>query len=214
MLIPAKTFTISRVRCNSFDDGLTQSLLALTKSSTDGGWLQENPIPEGSAQYGTFQAITERNQKIISSILESPIDKSVSRADRHNLESLQNFWSSCTSEDTLDKAGSKPLLKVLDTVIKTWRGETVEPQLSLQDHSVEYDLSKKKKEDKKKWDPKTKRQRLTNALAFLHSRGTSARASQSFFLFFLAPSYSCRRGQASTLSSRLIPRVMSGRIPR
>ncbi|GAA5953284.1 hypothetical protein JCM3765_007462 [Sporobolomyces pararoseus] len=139
----------------------------------NGGWLAENPIPEGSAQYGTFQAITDRNQKIILSILESPIDKTLSKPDQHNLEHLQSFWSSCTSEETLDKAGAKPLERVLDTIISTWRGETVQPEFSIQAEGGAYEIEKKSKE-KKKWDPKTKRERLTNALTFLHSRGIDA----------------------------------------
>ncbi|GAA6014145.1 hypothetical protein JCM11491_004119 [Sporobolomyces phaffii] len=135
----------------------------------NGGWLAANPIPEGSAQYGTFQAISDRNDKIILSVLESPIDKSLSKADQHNLENLQNFWQSCTSEEALDKAGSKPLSKVLDTVIDTWRGETVQPEFSIQGEGG-FEIEKKDK----KWDPKTKRERLTNALTFLHSRGIDA----------------------------------------
>ncbi|GAA5903499.1 CCR4-NOT core ubiquitin-protein ligase subunit MOT2 [Sporobolomyces salmoneus] len=136
----------------------------------NGGWLADNPIPEGSAQYGTFQAISDRNQKIILSILESPIDKSLSKSDQHNLENLKNFWSSCNSEDTLDKAGSKPLFTELNTVIKIWRGETVQPEFSIQGQESDY----VSQGEKQKWDKKTQRQRLTNALAFLHSRGIDA----------------------------------------
>jgi endothelin-converting enzyme len=152
---------------SSFASSLTDHDLSI-----DGGWLSENPIPEGSAQYGTFQAISDRNSKIILQILEAPIDKSLSKSDQRNLENLQGFWSSCTSEDTLDKAGSKPLSKVLDTIIKTWRGETVQPEFNIQGSNSDYEIEKKSK-GKKKWDPKTKRERLTNALTFLHSRGSS-----------------------------------------
>ncbi|GAA5880490.1 hypothetical protein JCM16303_005402 [Sporobolomyces ruberrimus] len=137
----------------------------------NGGWLAENPIPEGTAQYGTFQAISDRNSKIILSILEQPIDKSLSKADQHNLENMKNFWTSCTAEETLDKVGAKPLLALVATVIDTWRGEDVRPELTLQEQGLGYEIAKK---DKKKWDPKTKRERLTNALTFLHSRSVEA----------------------------------------
>ncbi|GAA5935913.1 CCR4-NOT core ubiquitin-protein ligase subunit MOT2 [Sporobolomyces koalae] len=143
----------------------------------NGGWLSEHPIPEGSAQYGTFQAITDRNQKIILTLLESPVDKSLSQADQHNLHNLKNFYASCTAEDTLDKLGAKPLDRVLETVIDTWRGETVVPELNLQgqaEYEIEKKRSKKHGAGRPKWDPKTKQERLTNALTFLHSRGIDA----------------------------------------
>jgi len=99
------------------------------------------------------------------------------------LKNLQSFWSSCTSEDVIDKAGATPLLAILDTAIDTWRGETVQPEFTVQTGS-EYEIEKHKKKSKKeqkKWDPKTKIARLTNALTFLHSRGSSVSILSTLF---------------------------------
>ncbi|GAA6062373.1 hypothetical protein JCM10212_004219 [Sporobolomyces blumeae] len=144
----------------------------------NGGWLANHPIPQGQGSYGTFQEITDRNKRIISTILDAPIDKSLPSADQKNLHNLKNFWSSCTSEAALDKKGPEPLLEIVETVIDTWRGETVEPEFTIQGGSYEIDFKHKKKKKGshkgRKWDPKTTRERLTNALTFLHSRGVGA----------------------------------------
>ncbi|BGP32986.1 hypothetical protein JCM10296v2_004774 [Rhodotorula toruloides] len=165
----------------------------------NGGWIASHSIPPGKAAIGTFQIIDENNKRIIRDIIERDPkdDKGFDQeADKRNLASLRRFWTSCMDEDAIEKKGSTPLLEVLDTAISFWRGEkplaasdeslVVERdggedldfllQINGRSDEVSTDSHKKHKGAKKgrKWDPKTKKSRLTNALAFLHSRAIPA----------------------------------------
>ncbi|GAA5872434.1 hypothetical protein JCM8547_000924 [Rhodosporidiobolus lusitaniae] len=154
----------------------------------NGGWLAEHPIPAGKSAYGTFNEVDDANKRIVRDIIHSKPDSSLPEADQRNLQLIQNFWKSCTDEEAVDKHDQKPLLDLFDEVIAAWRGESdglLEEEeavdgLRLQSDDLDF-LShhgkKSKKAPKKggsKWDSKTKRERLTNALSFLHSRGVTA----------------------------------------
>lgn len=166
----------------------------------NGGWIASHSIPPGKAAIGTFQIIDENNKRIIRDIIERDPndDKGFDQeADKRNLASLRRFWTSCMDEAAIEKKGSTPLLEVLDTAISFWRGEkpltasheslVVERdgreddldfllEINGRSDEVSTESHKNRKGAKKgrKWDPKTKKSRLTNALAFLHSRGESA----------------------------------------
>ena len=160
------------------------------------GWLESHPIPRGKGSYGAFEDIDSRNKRIVRGVLERTSDKDVDGADGRILETLRTFYGSCLDEEALDKAGSAPLLEVIDEVVSLWRGEqplagssdddedVVDPQDDAEwllelNGAAPLKHHKKKKHDKHhggggKWDPKTTRSRLTNALAYLHSRGVPA----------------------------------------
>ncbi|BGP08990.1 hypothetical protein JCM10049v2_004844 [Rhodotorula toruloides] len=166
----------------------------------NGGWIASHSIPPGKAAIGTFQIIDENNKRIIRDIIERDPndDKGFDQeADKRNLASLRRFWTSCMDEAAIEKKGSTPLLEVLDTAISFWRGEkpltasheslVVERdgreddldfllEINGRSDEVSTESHKNRKGAKKgrKWDPKTKKSRLTNALAFLHSRAIPA----------------------------------------
>ncbi|ORY60370.1 hypothetical protein BCR35DRAFT_355234 [Leucosporidium creatinivorum] len=144
----------------------------------NGGWLDSHPIPDGAGMFGSAQDIGVRNKRIILEVLDRPVDHSLPEADQTNLANLRSFWSSCLDEDRIDRQGLDPLLDVVQEVVGAWRGEAkkyeqeefVEQQGQLA-WNTEMLKSKKKS---KKLDPKTKKERLTNALMYLHSRAIPA----------------------------------------
>ncbi|GAA5842860.1 hypothetical protein JCM11251_005829 [Rhodosporidiobolus azoricus] len=152
-------------------------------SFANGGWLDNHPIPAGQGSFGTFQQVDQNNKRIIRDIINAAPDSSLPQADQNNLAHLRAFWQSCTDEEGLDKQGSKPLFDLVDEVISAWRGEhsleedEEDELLFIQPIGEEFISHKKKGKAPKrggKWDPKTKRERLTNALTLLHSRAISA----------------------------------------
>ncbi|GAA5902051.1 hypothetical protein JCM6882_000177 [Rhodosporidiobolus microsporus] len=152
-------------------------------SFANGGWLDEHPIPAGQGSFGTFQQVDQNNKRIIRDIINAAPASSLPQADQTNLAHLRAFWQSCTNEEGLDQQGSRPLFDFVDEVVAAWRGQS-----SLADDAEEEELffiqpvgddflSKKKGKGPhggQKWDPKTKKQRLTNALTLLHSRAVPA----------------------------------------
>jgi endothelin-converting enzyme len=119
-------------------------------------------------------------QRIILEILSKTPSKSLPTADQNNINHLRTFWSSCHDEDVIDDQGLAPLLDVVEEIIAAWRGEPTTPPSKAAEfvqQAVREDGWAEAEKVGKKWDPKTKKDRLTAALMFLHSRGTSARSS-------------------------------------
>ncbi|XP_044763653.1 endothelin-converting enzyme homolog isoform X2 [Coccinella septempunctata] len=74
------------------------------------GWIQNNPIPDGKPQWGTFSKLDQRNQEIIRRILEKPADQLKSKAERK----AKIYYESCLDvNDTMESLGAKPMLDVL-----------------------------------------------------------------------------------------------------
>lgn len=166
-------------------------------SFANGNWLADHPIPPGKASFSVMSDIGDRNRRIIKGVLErdSESEKHLDKADKENLANLRAFWTSCNNEEILDKVGSQPLYALAEEAISLWRGEEDESvdvldaeaeeelDLFLQSDEPSYEIATKKHKKHKKhknkgkkgrWNPKTRRERLTNALAFLHSRGIDA----------------------------------------
>lgn len=155
---------------------------SLIDGFANNGWLEMNPVPEDKALFGAAQAIDQSNKRLISTILNSAIPKSYNEADQTNLQHLKAFYGACMNEDHLDRLGLEPLLEVLRPVMHAWRGKEADEERGL------------KMQVKSPWDwipiprpqptslpdqPKPKRpkgsiprrERLTDTLLFLHSRG-------------------------------------------
>ncbi|KAK4051442.1 hypothetical protein OIV83_002926 [Microbotryomycetes sp. JL201] len=144
----------------------------------NGNWLKTHPIPDGAGLYGAAQDIGVRNTRIILDIISSasqPTSEiSPSDADKTNLAHLRTFWDSCLDEDRIDRQGLEPLLAVIEQVVKAWRGsDHLVDSMAVQQQQQAFFASSKK------WDPETKRDRLTSTLSYLHSR-----AIPSLFEFY------------------------------
>ncbi|TFY82283.1 hypothetical protein EWM64_g1728 [Hericium alpestre] len=127
-----------------------------------GGWRKSHPIPSDKGRYGTFNSLFEENQQIVRDILENGNSVSAlkSSADEQLLRKLRTLYASCMDQDTLDALGEQPLHQVLRVVRKLFRGKTT-------------DISSNAG-SKDELDDDKKRDGLTAALAYLHSRGIPA----------------------------------------
>lgn len=146
--ILARIFTIFPVGY-SFD---YQTLHIIHDS--DAGWLDKHPLPADKSSFGNFELLAQQNKQVIQKLLESNSTKGSADADTELLTKLRDFYTSCLDEKRLDEIGSAPLLHFVSTVRKLYRGNSTV-------------ISGKGKSDEKK------RNGLTAAVAFLHSRGLS-----------------------------------------
>lgn len=126
----------------------------------NGNWLKENPVPADKASYGKFEGLAKRNQQLIKTILEANVtiaetdaEDLVPSYDNRLLHKLQNLYTSCTDENTLNNIGQKPLNDVVKTLRALYRGEST-------------DISAAVAEDEKSGS-----RGLTAALAYMHSQG-------------------------------------------
>ncbi|KAK4700963.1 hypothetical protein P7C70_g5275, partial [Phenoliferia sp. Uapishka_3] len=140
----------------------------------NGGWLKTHPIPEGKGFFGSAQDIETRNKRTIMEVLATTPSKDLSKSDQTNIYHLQEFYASCLDEDLIDRQGIEPLVDVVKEVVGAWRGS---PKVITRNQEIfgedEYSSASKGRKGKKHpspWDPKTKRDRLTNTLMYLHSR--------------------------------------------
>lgn len=91
----------------------------------------------------------------------SEITASSTRDDPYDalvLQKLRSLYTSCMNEDLLDARGTEPLLHILQTVRKLYKGETT----VIDDAKATYDDDE---------DDKHERSGLTAAIAYLHSKG-------------------------------------------
>ena len=120
-----------------------------------GGWRKAHPLPSDKGRFGSFGLLFQENQQIVKDILDSDGPMSIvslkESPDQQLLLKLRNLYSSCMDEDTLDQLGEGPLKDFVAHVKKLYRGEPT-------------GVSDDNDDDKE-------RERLTAALAFLHSRG-------------------------------------------
>ncbi|KAM0789178.1 hypothetical protein ACM66B_000026 [Microbotryomycetes sp. NB124-2] len=142
----------------------------------NGNWLKTHPIPDGAGLFGAAQDIGVRNTRIILDIINSAASSdfvtSLSDADKTNLNHLRTFWDSCLDEDRIDRQGLEPLLVVIQEVLKAWRGSSKLGQLA--DAKQQQQQQTFSGDHFQKWDPETKRERLTHTLSYLHSRAVPA----------------------------------------
>jgi len=127
--------------------------LYLNFAFIDGGWLASHPLPADKGSFGNFEALAQENKQIIKKILEST--PATSSIDDEILSKLQNLYASCLDETMLDDIGQEPLLHLVRTVRKLFKGNDTDiTSTGTVDHH-----------DKG----------LTAAITFLHSRGKQVR---------------------------------------
>jgi putative endopeptidase len=83
----------------------------------DGGWVRKNPIPSAYPAWGTFNALTDRNQDVLRQILEEAASH---RGAEGSIEQkIGDYYASCIDTDAIENAGIEPLeaaLKRIDAV--------------------------------------------------------------------------------------------------
>lgn len=149
---------------------------------TDNGWLKANPIPAAKASYGIGEKVTESNKRIIQTILAHPPSRALPSADQTNLQHLRSFYTSCMNETRINEERSKPIIALVEKLIEGWRGSRQDRKSDQEDGFIVqqeeassiYDGLREKQGkdgDRDRWNPATRKERLTAALSFLHSRG-------------------------------------------
>lgn len=147
---PARIFISLPVRATRVDHA------HLLTFNVAGNWLKTHPIPSDKGSLGNFELLAQDNKRVIQQILEAEVEWSGSYDD-HILKKLRGMYSSCMNEHTLNNRGIKPLIEVVSTVQKLFRGDARTRS--------ETDTSDYETQD---------RQSLTAALAYLHSRSIGA----------------------------------------
>ncbi|KAL0277066.1 UNVERIFIED_CONTAM: hypothetical protein PYX00_004479 [Menopon gallinae] len=78
-----------------------------------GGWINENPAPDGKYSWGTFGKLEQENQLIVKRILENPITYFKSEAEKK----AKMYYESCLdSNETTEHLGAQPLLDLLKDI--------------------------------------------------------------------------------------------------
>ncbi|KAK9886550.1 hypothetical protein WA026_016824 [Henosepilachna vigintioctopunctata] len=107
-LLSAKNFHIEMVEkqpcvskeCVHIADRILQSMDPTVDPCEDfyayscKGWIQNNPLPDGKTQWGTFSKLDQQNQQIIKRVLEKPLEQLKSKAEQKARCTMNPAWTS------------------------------------------------------------------------------------------------------------------------
>ena len=82
----------------------------------DGGWMAKHPIPAAYPNWGTFNALQERNRDVLHGILKAA--KEAHAPQGSNEQKIGDFYGSCMDEPGIEAAGLTPLQPELDRIAK------------------------------------------------------------------------------------------------
>ncbi|XP_013925282.1 PREDICTED: endothelin-converting enzyme 1 [Thamnophis sirtalis] len=78
-----------------------------------GGWIKNNPIPDGHSRWGTFNKLWEHNLAALKSLLENTTAaSSLSEAERK----VQRYYQSCMNESRIEELQARPLVDQIQKV--------------------------------------------------------------------------------------------------
>ncbi|KAH7909726.1 Metalloprotease [Hygrophoropsis aurantiaca] len=117
----------------------------------NGGWISSHPIPGDKGGVSNFQLVAEQNGQLLQKLLETKpkFPSHLDSYDEQLLHKLRTLYSSCMDESKLDYIGQEPLQHFVNNIKKLYRGQSTNTDLAGS-------------------------QGLSNALAYLHSRGVEA----------------------------------------
>lgn len=81
-----------------------------------GGWMKNNPLPAAYSRYGSFDRLSEDNDKRINSILNDL--KSKTFTDGTTEKKLSDLYKSATDSVRRNKDGIKPLMPLIEKIEK------------------------------------------------------------------------------------------------
>lgn len=130
---------------------------------SDGGWIEKHAIPSGKSRFGSFDALSEDNKRVIRKILDPPsTEKALADPDdEETLRKLRDLFSGCMNEDLLNDRGQEPLLTEVNEIRTLFRSD-------------EWKKMNVKRDPTKPQGPS--KHGLTAAIAYMHSRGCFRRA--------------------------------------
>lgn len=74
-----------------------------------GGWIKNNPLPEGKSRWGPFSNLWEKNMLIMKHLLENTTMKDLSDAEKK----AQRYYQACMNEAKIEELGAKPLQELI-----------------------------------------------------------------------------------------------------
>lgn len=77
-----------------------------------GGWMKNNPLPEGKSRWGPFSNLWEHNMLVMKHILENTTVKGLSKAE----EKAQRYYQACMNEAKIEELGAKPLQELISQI--------------------------------------------------------------------------------------------------
>ncbi|XP_060925405.1 endothelin-converting enzyme 1 isoform X1 [Limanda limanda] len=77
-----------------------------------GGWMKNNPLPEGKSRWGPFSNLWEHNMVVMKQLLENKTRKSVSQAEGK----AQRYYQACMNEAKIEELGAKPLQGLISQI--------------------------------------------------------------------------------------------------
>uniref|UniRef100_A0A8C3A6K6 Endothelin-converting enzyme 1 n=1 Tax=Cyclopterus lumpus TaxID=8103 RepID=A0A8C3A6K6_CYCLU len=77
-----------------------------------GGWVKNNPLPEGKSRWGPFSNLWERNMLVMKHLLENTTMKGLSKAE----EKAQRYYQACMNEVKIEELGAQPLQELISQI--------------------------------------------------------------------------------------------------
>uniref|UniRef100_A0A1A7W7T2 Endothelin-converting enzyme 1 n=1 Tax=Iconisemion striatum TaxID=60296 RepID=A0A1A7W7T2_9TELE len=77
-----------------------------------GGWVKNNPLPEGKSRWGPFSNLWEHNMLVMKRLLENTTTKDLSKAE----EKAQRYYQACMNESKIEALGAKPLQQLIQQI--------------------------------------------------------------------------------------------------
>ncbi|RVE72607.1 hypothetical protein OJAV_G00039050 [Oryzias javanicus] len=74
-----------------------------------GGWVKNNPLPEGKSRWGPFSNLWEHNMLVMKHLLENTTMKGLSKAE----EKAQRYYQACMNESKIEELGAQPLQQLI-----------------------------------------------------------------------------------------------------
>ncbi|XP_046478357.1 endothelin-converting enzyme homolog isoform X1 [Neodiprion pinetum] len=78
-----------------------------------GGWIKQNPIPNGKGTWGTFDKLEQKNQLVVKNVLEKPLSAIKSKAE---IKAKLYYMSCMDANETIEALGAKPMLTLLEAI--------------------------------------------------------------------------------------------------
>uniref|UniRef100_A0A8C8GGS1 Endothelin-converting enzyme 1 n=1 Tax=Oncorhynchus tshawytscha TaxID=74940 RepID=A0A8C8GGS1_ONCTS len=75
-----------------------------------GGWVRNNPLPEGKSRWGPFSNLWERNMAVMKHLLENTTMKGLSKAEKK----AQMYYKACMNETKIEELGAQPLQELIN----------------------------------------------------------------------------------------------------
>ena len=94
-----------------------------------GGWIKNNPIPDGQSDWSMFKKLTESNELVIKNALESNLQnmsiqsvEGTENIENSAREKAQRYYFSCIDKKgNIEKLRGKPLLDLMASKVGVWQ---------------------------------------------------------------------------------------------